>query len=121
MNLPAQKLPSFDELVKLAQEDEAAFEQLKRDKCEEMIQSASQDMQPRLWAQQSHIDRVVGHCKNPNHVNVVLMQELMKQVQKFQQTLQGGEAANGDKINGDKVSSDKMNVVSIAERFPDWR
>lgn len=116
MNLLAQKLPSFDELVKLAQEDEAAFDRFKRDKCEEMIQSASQDMQPRLWAQQSHIDRVVGHCKNPNHVNVVLMQELMKQVQKFQQTLQGGEAANCDKI-----ASDKMNVVSISERFPEWR
>ena len=116
MNFPAQKLPSFDELVKLAQEDEAAFEQLKRDKCEEVIQSASQDMQPRLWAQQSHIDRVVGHCKNPNHVNVVLMKELIKQVQKFQNSLQGVDAANCDKMNNDKV-----NVVLISERFSDWR
>ncbi|KII81178.1 DUF3135 domain-containing protein [Vibrio renipiscarius] len=120
MNRSAQKLPSFDELVKLALEDEAAFEQLKREKCEEMIQSASIDMQPRLWAQQSHIDRVVGQCKNPNHVNVVLMQELVKQVQKFQAALQGGDAslvsARNDNINGDKT-----NVVSISKRHPDWR
>ncbi|OLQ89963.1 hypothetical protein BIY21_14120 [Vibrio ponticus] len=116
MELPQQQqLPSFDELVKLAQEDEAAFEQLKREKCQEMIQGASQDMQPRLWAQQSHIDRLVGHCKNPHHVNVVLMQELRKQVHKFQQSLQGGlETKEPEKTA-------KLNVISINERFSDWR
>lgn len=119
MSRPAQKLPSFDELVKLAQEDEAAFEQLKREKCEEMIQSASQDMQPRLWAQQSHIDRVVGQCKNPNHVNVVLMQELVKQVQKFQDALQGGDASSLVSARSNKVNEGKTNVVSISERYLD--
>jgi len=104
MSQPAlnQKLPSFDELVKLVQEDESAFEQLKREKCEEMIRSASSVMRDRLWAQQSHIDRLVGHCKNPNHVNVVLMQELVKQVGKFQDTLYDSESVN---INDENVVS----------------
>ncbi|WP_114765983.1 DUF3135 domain-containing protein [Vibrio rhodolitus] len=114
MLLPDQKLPSFDELVKLVQEDEAAFEQLKREKCQEMINAASQDMQPRLWAQQSHIDRLVGHCKNPHHVNVVLSRELHKQVQKFQQTLQGSDLPNCE-------NDENVNVVSLKQRFPDWR
>ncbi|MGF1910237.1 DUF3135 domain-containing protein [Vibrio kasasachensis] len=120
MNLPAQQLPSFDELVKLVQEDEAAFEQLKQEKCQELIQSASQDMQPRLLAQQSHIDRLVGHCKNPNHVNVVLMQELRKQVQKFQSSLQGSPQDSGIS-NDSAANNDRLNVVNISERFPDWR
>ncbi|CAE6881039.1 hypothetical protein ACOMICROBIO_FLGHMIGD_00239 [Vibrio sp. B1FLJ16] len=82
-------LPSFDELVLMAQKDPEAFEQFRKDKAREMIESASEAMQPRLWAQQSHIDRVISNCKNPHHVNVVLMKELQKQVVKFQQALQG--------------------------------
>ena len=120
MNQPAQQLPSFDELVKLVQEDEAAFEQLKREKCQELIQSASPEMQPRLWAQQSHIDRLVGHCKNPHHVNVVLMQELRKQVQKFQSSLQGS-LQDGGISSENAANNDKLNVVHLSDRFSDWR
>lgn len=84
-----QTLPPFDELMELAQNNPDAFTQLKHDMCEEMILSASEEMQDRLWAQQSHIDRVVSTCKNPNHANVVLMRELVSQVSKFQDVLEG--------------------------------
>lgn len=84
-----QTLPSFDELMALAQSNPEAFTQFKHDMCEEMILSASKEMQQRLWAQQSHIDRVVGSCKNPNHANVVLMRELVSQMVKFQDVLDG--------------------------------
>ncbi|MCG9700590.1 DUF3135 domain-containing protein [Vibrio natriegens] len=84
-----QTLPSFDELMKMAQDDPEAFEQFRQDKAREMIEGAPESMQPRLWAQQSHIDRVINNCKNPNHVNVVLMNELQKQVMKFREALQG--------------------------------
>ncbi|WP_076588982.1 DUF3135 domain-containing protein [Vibrio ostreicida] len=84
-----QTLPSFDELMILAQDNPDAFNRFKKDMCEEMINSASVDMQERLWAQQSHIDRVVGRCKNPNHTNVVLMRELVGQVGKFHEALEG--------------------------------
>ncbi|MDV6253355.1 DUF3135 domain-containing protein [Vibrio sp. EA2] len=84
-----QPLPSFDELMKMAQDDPEAFEQFRQDKAREMIEGASTDMQPRLRAQQSHIDRVINNCKNPNHVNVVLMNELQKQLMKFREVLQG--------------------------------
>ncbi len=86
---PEQKLPPFDELVELAQKNPAAFEQFKRDMCEEMILSASIAMQDRLWAQQSHIDLVVKKCKNPNQANVLLMSELSEQMCKFQSALEG--------------------------------
>ncbi|MGD8111385.1 DUF3135 domain-containing protein [Vibrio sp. TRT 17S01] len=84
-----QTLPSFDELMELAEHNPAAFEQFKKDMCEEMILSASKEMQDRLWAQQSHIDRVVSHCKNPNHTNIVLMQELSAQIGRFRCALDG--------------------------------
>ncbi len=85
----SQPLPPFDELVRMAERDPQAFEQFRQDKAREMIEGASESMQPRLWAQQSHIDRVIGNCKNPHHTNVVLMQELQKQVIKFREVLQG--------------------------------
>ncbi len=88
---PEQKLPPFDELVELAQKNPAAFDQFKKDMCEEMIMSASQAMRDRLWAQQSHIDLVVRRCKNPNQANVLLMSELTQQMCKFQNALEGTE------------------------------
>ena len=86
---PEQQLPPFDELVELAEKNPAAFEQFKRDMCEEMILSASTAMRDRLWAQQSHIDLVVKKCKNPNQANVLLMTELTQQMSKFQSALEG--------------------------------
>ncbi|MGR5208841.1 DUF3135 domain-containing protein [Vibrio sp. PNB23_22_6] len=84
-----QTLPSFDEMVKMAERDPEAFEQFRHNMAKEMIENASEEMQPRLWAQQSHIDRVIHNCKNPHHTNVVLMNELQKQVVKFREALQG--------------------------------
>lgn len=106
VNPSKQTLPPFDELVKLAQENPDAFERLKREMCEECIMSASKSMQSRLWAQQSHIDLVVSHCKNPNHVNVELMRELVAQVRKFQDALAGEGESEWD-----------ADIV----QFDDWR
>ncbi|MGR5058231.1 DUF3135 domain-containing protein [Vibrio rotiferianus] len=84
-----QHLPPFDEMVRMAEKDPEAFEQFRHDMAKEMIDSASNQMQDRLWAQQSHIDRVIDNCKNPNHTNVVLMNELQKQMVKFREALEG--------------------------------
>lgn len=86
--LVKQTLPPFDELVELAQQNPEAFRQFKQDMCEELILSASDSMQGRLWAQQSHIDRVVDNCKNPNQANVLLMRELVSQMIKFQDIIE---------------------------------
>lgn len=84
-----QTLPPFDELVRMAENDPEAFEQFRQNMVREMIEGASESMQSRLWAQQSHIDRVINNCKNPHHTNVVLMNELQKQLMKFREALQG--------------------------------
>jgi len=84
-----QELPPFDELVALAKQNPEAFSQFKRQMCEEMISSASLNMQQRLRAQQSHIDLVVSQCKNPNHINVILMREMTIQRVKFRDALEG--------------------------------
>lgn len=87
-----QPLPPFDALVELAKNDPKTFDALKRKLCREQILSSSLAMQGRLWAQQSHIDLVISHCKNPHHVNVELMKELMSQLGKLQHALQGDMA-----------------------------
>lgn len=105
--LISQTLPPFDELMKLAQNNPEAFAQLKHEMCEEMILSASEEMQDRLWAQQSHIDRVVSTCKNPNHANVVLMRELVSQMTKFQDVLEGDVAESGQRSSAEVISLDE--------------
>ncbi|MBD1558446.1 DUF3135 domain-containing protein [Vibrio sp. S9_S30] len=84
-----QTLPPFEELVALAQDDPEAFNQFRQKMCDEMITCASTEMQPRLRAQQTHIERVIDRCKNPNHANVALMNELTTQIGKFQNALYG--------------------------------
>ncbi|MGY3568478.1 DUF3135 domain-containing protein [Vibrio paucivorans] len=106
-----QTLPTFDELVELAEHHPDAFLQLKKDMCEEMILSASSEMQERLWAQQSHIDRVVSQCKNPNQTNVLLMQELSLQVFKFRNALEG-EATE---------PTQTADIIPFKPRSDDWR
>ena len=111
MNTPLvnQTLPSFDDLMELALHHPEAFDQLKHDMCEEMILSASEQMQDRLWAQQSHIDRVISHCKNPNHANMALMRELVLQISKFQLALDGQENT--------QVKEQKAQIIPL----DDWR
>ncbi|NGN99211.1 DUF3135 domain-containing protein [Grimontia sp. S25] len=76
-------LPSFDELKALAENDPQALEALRIEMSEEIIESASESMQPKLRAQMSHINRVIATGKNPNHVNALLMKELMRQFDRF--------------------------------------
>ena len=84
-----QQLPSFDELVSLAKDNPEAFDKLKANMCNACIESASPDMQPRLRAQQSHIDLVISQSKNPTHANILLRKELLCQFQKFREALCG--------------------------------
>ncbi|MDC5822056.1 DUF3135 domain-containing protein [Vibrio europaeus] len=104
-----QTLPSFDELMALAENNPEGFTQLKQNMCKEMILSASEEMQDRLWAQQSHIDRVVGSCKNPNQANVLLMRELVSQMVKFQ-----------DVLDGDVSEIDSQHSAQVIP-LDDWR
>jgi SPX domain protein involved in polyphosphate accumulation len=95
-----QTLPSFDELVELAENDPDAFVEFKKNACEQVITFASSEMQPRLRAQQSRLDRVIKHCKNPNHINLILSSELQQQVNKFQ-----------DVLNGDNPSDSPAEII----------
>lgn len=82
-----QTLPSFDELKTLAEQDPAALDALRIEMSQMIIDNASPEMQPRLQAQQSHINQVIASGKNPNHVNVLLRAELHKQIVRFSQAL----------------------------------
>ncbi len=86
-----QELPPFEELVQLAEKNPMAFAELKSQICEEVILASSKPMQNRLRAQQSHLNLVISRCKNPAHTNVVLMDELQKQISKFRQALTGDQ------------------------------
>jgi phage I-like protein len=82
-------IPSFDELMKLASENPEQFNTLKKELCRQLIDTSSDEMKPRLEAQQTHIDRVLSKAKNPVHANVLLRQELHRQIVKFSQALTG--------------------------------
>ena len=83
-------LPSFEELMAMAKEHPEQLSQLRQEWCERYIASCSSDMQPRLQAQQSHIERLLERASNPIHANVLLRQELHRQIVKFSQALNGG-------------------------------
>jgi hypothetical protein len=106
-----QTLPPFDELVDLAKHHPDAFVQFKKDMCEEMILSASEEMQDRLWAQQSHIDRVVDRCKNPIQANVFLMKELSQQVFRFQNILDGNVSSQ----------EESAQIIPFRPKDEEWR
>ncbi|MFV0450330.1 MAG: DUF3135 domain-containing protein [Vibrio sp.] len=105
-----QELPPFDELVALAKQNPEAFRQFKRQMCEEMISSASLNMQQRLRAQQSHIDLVVSRCKNPYHINVTLMREMTVQMAKFR-----------DALEGDVTPQHQAVVIPFRHNNEEWR
>ncbi|MBM7037753.1 DUF3135 domain-containing protein [Vibrio ulleungensis] len=77
----------FDALVKMAKDDPQQFERYRQQQIEDAIVNASPEMQPRLRAQQSHIDRVIESCNNPHQVNVKLYSELQKQLRKLNTAL----------------------------------
>lgn len=93
-----QSLPDFDQLVRLATSDPQQFALLRQRLIEQTIIQASPAMQPRLRAQQSHIDRLINHAKNPLHTNILLQQELQRQLQRFSQVLQSQSPQQQAKI-----------------------
>ncbi len=80
-------LPSFDELKRLAETDPLQLEALRMSLSESVINEAPEDNRPQLRAMMSHINRVIAHGKNPNHVNAMLMRDLMRQFGRFQKSL----------------------------------
>lgn len=82
-----QNLPPFDELKRMAEQAPEELEALRLSMSEEIINNASDEMQPRLRAQMSHINQVIARGKNPNHTNILLMSELQNQLKRFAQAL----------------------------------
>lgn len=88
MELMMDTLPNFDDMAKMAKEDPEQFEQLRQQLIEYTINQAHHSMQPRLKAQQSHIDLVISRGKNPLHTTMLLRNELQRQLVRFAETLQ---------------------------------
>lgn len=81
-------IPNFDTMAKLARDDPEQFEVLRQSLINTAIQQANPNMQPRLHAQQSHIDLIISRGKNPLHTTLLLSTELQRQLQRFAETLQ---------------------------------
>jgi hypothetical protein len=103
-------LPSFEELAAIAKDDPDQLSQLRQDLCEEFITSCSSAVQPRLQAQQSHIERVLTRAKNPTHANVLLRKELHKQVVKL-----------ADRLKGDPQTPQQSAEIIPFEQGHEWR
>lgn len=85
----SQTLPSFDELAEMAKHHPEQLSQLRQTLCQDLINSCSEEMQPRLQAQQSHIERILQRASNPIHANILLRQELHRQLSTFSKALNG--------------------------------
>ncbi|MDP5255798.1 MULTISPECIES: DUF3135 domain-containing protein [unclassified Vibrio] len=96
-------LPSFDELMVMAQQDPVGFDRFRQRACLRCILASSLPMRERLIAQQNHINRLIQHCKNPVHTNMVLMQELQKQVAKLKKSLEVSPAASTEQPSADVI------------------
>lgn len=79
MSVSEVTFPPFDELVALAKHHPEQFTQLRQQCAEALIQSCTQNNQTRLRALQSNIELTIKQGKNPNHVNVLLMNKLHQQ------------------------------------------
>lgn len=87
-----QTLPDFDTLKLMAENAPDELEALRLAMSEEIINQASDAMQPRLRAQMNHINQVIDYGKNPNHTNILLMAELQQQLKRFALALNAPEA-----------------------------
>ena len=61
----SKSLPEFDEMVRMAQEDPEALEQLRQEMCEDVITSAPQEYQRKLRGLQFKIDMERRRAKTP--------------------------------------------------------
>lgn len=82
-----QQLPTFDELLALAQSDPEALTRLRQQMSQDAIAQVPVERRSQLDALQSHIERKLSLAKNPLHASVLLSQEMQRSLSKLQQAL----------------------------------
>jgi len=90
-------LPEFDELVALAKSDPEALEKLRREKVEEIIESArTAGLKRRLRGLQFQIDAKVRLSRTPMAACVTLSQMMQESLNELRLSLMGRECSKGD-------------------------
>src|SRR5690606_39491732 len=93
----AMSLPEFDELVALAKSDPEALEKLRREKVEEIIESArTAGLKRRLRGLQFQIDAKVRLSRTPMAACVTLSQMMQESLNELRLSLMGRECPKGD-------------------------
>lgn len=94
-------LPSFDELVALAASDPEALEQLRREKVEEIIDSAGDaDLQRRLRGLQFRIEAKIRQSRTPLAACISLSQMMHESLTELQAALHGQNPAGKEPSQG---------------------
>ncbi|WP_370981473.1 DUF3135 domain-containing protein [Agaribacterium sp. ZY112] len=83
------KLPSHQELAKLAQNDPEALEQIRQQHIEELINNAPAEYQRRLRGLQFQVDAKRQTHNNPMGACIEISRMMMESLQGLQQALEG--------------------------------
>jgi hypothetical protein len=81
------ELPDFDELVRLYKTDPTAFEQLRRDLCEQLIESAPERMRQRLRGIQFKVDMTRRKARTPLSACLSLSKMMQESLMELQAAL----------------------------------
>jgi hypothetical protein len=84
-------LPNFDELVKLAQTDPEAFEQLRKNHVQGLIDSAPEHTQRRLKGLQFQVDMIRRRTKNPMGACLEISKMMYDSLYHLRETIQESE------------------------------
>lgn len=98
------KLPSFDELKKMAEEDPAALEKLQDKLSREIIDSAPERLQPQLKAIYSDFKmRCESKHGQPNRMNEAVRLFMQRGLHPFQDALNGKSPVENNSETSDKI------------------
>ncbi len=114
----SKPLPSFDELVKLAQTDPEAFEKLRKSHVEDLIESAPEHTQRRLKGLQFQVDMIRRRSKNPMGACVEISKMMYDSLYHLRETIKESESGAPFQFQKMKVEEDKQSasVLSLCEK-----
>ena len=116
----ANTLPPFDELVKLALEDPAAFERLRQEHIEALISAAPEHTQRRLKGLQFQIDMIRRKNKSPMGACITISKMMYDALYHLREALNASESDAPFNLNTNPTSvQEKASILQIDQKkFP---
>lgn len=114
----SKPLPSFDELVKLAQTDPDAFEALRKSHVKALIDAAPDHTQRRLKGLQFQIDMIRRRTKHPMGACLEISKLMYDSLYHLRETIQESDSEKPFQVNSLKVKTEpkSASVLSLCDK-----